>query len=58
MPPTCGVTLKLDGTKFVRAYPEEKGKLDCSDDYVVKVTGPVVDAAELGPDRISTKYQQ
>jgi ABC-type branched-subunit amino acid transport system substrate-binding protein len=58
MPPTCGVTLKLDGTKFVRFDPAEKGKLDCSDDYVVKVTGSVVDAAQLGPDRISTKFSQ
>jgi ABC-type branched-subunit amino acid transport system substrate-binding protein len=57
-PPTCGVTLTLKGTKFVRFDPKEKGKLDCSADYVVKVTGPVVDAAQLGPDRISTKFKK
>jgi ABC-type branched-subunit amino acid transport system substrate-binding protein len=53
LPPKCGVTLKLEGTKWVRFDPKEPGKLDCSDDYVVKVTGPVVDQAKLDKDRIS-----
>jgi ABC-type branched-subunit amino acid transport system substrate-binding protein len=58
MPPNCGVVLKLDGTKFVRFDPKEKGELECSDDYVAKVTGKVVDDAKLGPDRISTLYKK
>ena len=53
LPPKCGVTLKLEGTKWVRFAPEEPGTLDCSDDYVVKVTGPVVDQAKLDENRIS-----
>ena len=58
MPPSCGLVLKLDGTKFVRFDPTEKGELECSDDYVAKVTGKVVDDAKLGPDRISTLYKK
>jgi ABC-type branched-subunit amino acid transport system substrate-binding protein len=57
-PPSCGVTLKLEGTKFVRFDPKEEGKLDCSDDYVAEVKGKVVDDAKLGPDRISTLYKK
>ena len=53
LPPKCGVTLKLNGTKWVRFAPKEKGTLDCSDDYVVKVTGKVVDNAKLDSNRIS-----
>ena len=53
LPPKCGVTLKLNGTKWVRFDPKEKGELDCSDDYVVKVSGPVVDKAKLDSNRIS-----
>lgn len=53
LPPKCGVTLKLSGTKWVRFAPKEAGKLDCSDSYVVKVTGPVVDKAKLDSNRIS-----
>ena len=31
---------------------------DCSPDYNVKITGRVVDQAQLGPDRISTKFKK
>ena len=56
-PPECGVTLKLEGTKIVRFDPKEKGKLDCSPDYVVAVTGDIVTRSKLGPDRVSTEFQ-
>jgi hypothetical protein len=58
MPPNCGLVLKLEGTEYVRFDPEEKGELECSDDYVGKVAGKVVDDAKLGPDRISTLYKK
>ena len=57
-PPTCGVTLKLEGAKFVRFDPKAKGKFDCSPEYVQPVKGKVVDDAKLGPDRISTLYKK
>lgn len=52
LPPSCGLVMKLDGTKFVRVYPEAVGTLDCNDSYVAPVTGPVVDQAKL-VDRIA-----
>jgi ABC-type branched-subunit amino acid transport system substrate-binding protein len=55
-PPECGITIKLEGGDFVRFDPKAVGEYDCNPDYVVQVTGPVVDRAELGPDRVSTKY--
>lgn len=57
-PPQCGLVLKMEGTKYVRFDPTEEGKFDCSPDYVKKVTGAVVDRAQLGPDRVSTKFQK
>mgnify|MGYP006161850183 CR=1 FL=1 len=56
MPPECGMLLKLEGTSWVQVAPEEEGEFDCSPDYVVTISGRVVDQAELGPDRVSTKY--
>ena len=57
MPPECGMLLKLDGTSWVQAYPEEEGEMDCDPDGTVQLTGRVVDQAELDENRISTKYQ-
>ena len=53
LPPECGLVLKLEGTKYVQFYPEEAGTYDCSPDYVKKVTGPVVDKANLDANRIA-----
>ena len=56
LPPDCGLVLKLQGTAFVRTFPTQPGTYDCSPDYVKLVTGPVVDRAKLGPDRVATKF--
>jgi ABC-type branched-subunit amino acid transport system substrate-binding protein len=56
-PPECGLTLKLTGTAFQQWNPAQAGQYDCSPDYVVPVTGAVVDQAALGPDRVSTKHK-
>jgi ABC-type branched-subunit amino acid transport system substrate-binding protein len=56
LPTECGMVLKLEGAAWVQAAPEDEGEFDCSPDYVVEISGRVVDQAELGPDRISTKY--
>jgi ABC-type branched-subunit amino acid transport system substrate-binding protein len=53
LPPTCGMVLKLEGTEYVRVAPEEPGTLDCSDEYVAEVTGPIIERSNLGPDRIA-----
>jgi ABC-type branched-subunit amino acid transport system substrate-binding protein len=55
-PPECGLVLKLEGAKYVQFDPKAVGELDCSPDYVKQVTGPVVDNAKLGPDRVSTLF--
>ena len=58
LPPDCGMLLKLDGTEFVQVAPEEEGEFDCGPENVIEIEGPVVDQAELGPDRVSTKYKK
>ena len=57
LPPECSMVLKLDGNDFVQVSPEEQGEFACSPDHVQNVTGRVVEQAELGDDRVSTKYQ-
>jgi ABC-type branched-subunit amino acid transport system substrate-binding protein len=56
MPPECGMLLKLDGTSWVQAYPEEVGEMPCDPDGVLPLSGRVVDQAELDENRVSTKY--
>jgi hypothetical protein len=50
--------LKLDGTSWVQAYPEEEGEMVCDPEGNIELTGRVVDQAELDENRVSTKYQQ
>ncbi|HKA85611.1 MAG TPA: ABC transporter substrate-binding protein [Acidimicrobiales bacterium] len=57
MPPECAMLLKLDGTTWVQAAPEEKGEFDCNPDGAIELTGRVVDQAELDENRVSTKFQ-
>jgi hypothetical protein len=57
MPPECAMLLKLDGTTWVQAAPEEQGEFDCNPDGAIELTGRVVDQAELDENRVSTKFQ-
>ena len=52
-PGDCGMVLRLTGTKYEQVLPSTVGEFECSQDYIVKLTGPVVDRAKLGPDRIT-----
>jgi Periplasmic binding protein len=56
LPPECGMLLKLDGTTWVQAFPEEEGEMDCDPEGSIELTGRVVDQAELDENRVSTKY--
>jgi ABC-type branched-subunit amino acid transport system substrate-binding protein len=56
LPPGCSLLLQLDGTDWVQVFPEEEGEYECSSDYVVELSGRVVDQAELDADRVSTRY--
>jgi ABC-type branched-subunit amino acid transport system substrate-binding protein len=58
LPPECNMLLKLDGTSWVQAYPEEEGEMVCDPEGNIELTGRVVDQAELDENRVSTKYQQ
>ena len=57
LPPECSMLLKMDGTSWVQAYPEEEGEFGCDPDCSYELSGRVVDHAELDENRISTKYQ-
>ncbi len=57
MPPECVMVLKLDGTSWVQASPEEEGEMVCNPDGVLELSGRVVDQAELDENRISTTFQ-
>jgi hypothetical protein len=53
LPTQCGVLLKLSGTRFERVFPKRANTFDCDPSYAFKVSGPVVDRAKIGPDRIA-----
>jgi hypothetical protein len=57
LPPECSMVLKLDGGEFIQVSPEEQGEFSCSPDHVQPVSGRVVEQAQLGDDRVSTKYR-
>lgn len=52
---TCGLLMKLDGTKWVQAYPAEAGKFECNPKYAVTLPQSVW-FAKLNSDRVVTKY--
>ncbi len=53
--PGCELLMRVAGTGYERVFPEEPGSFEC-DDNTGQVTGPVVDAADLDENRISTTY--
>jgi hypothetical protein len=55
LPPSCGLLMKLQGTKWVQAYPKKLGTFDCSPKYIVSNTGSVI-GTPLNAQRYSTQY--
>lgn len=55
LPPSCGLLMKLNGTKWVQAYPKKLGTFDCSSKYVARNSGSVV-GTTLNPQRYATQY--
>jgi ABC-type branched-subunit amino acid transport system substrate-binding protein len=55
IPPDCGLLMKLDGTKWVQAYPKKLGTFDCSPKYVVANTGSVI-GTPLNSQGYATQY--
>jgi ABC-type branched-subunit amino acid transport system substrate-binding protein len=52
-PRSCGIVVKMTGTKYEQFYPATAGEFDCSPKYVATVKGPLVDAANLDANRIA-----
>jgi ABC-type branched-subunit amino acid transport system substrate-binding protein len=55
LPPSCGLLMKLKGTKWVQAYPKKLGTFDCSSKYVAPNSGSVV-GTTLNSQRYATQY--
>jgi ABC-type branched-subunit amino acid transport system substrate-binding protein len=55
IPPNCGLLMKLDGTKWVQAYPKKLGTFDCSPKYVIANTGSVI-GTTLNAQGYATQY--
>ncbi len=55
IPPNCGLLMKLDGTKWVQAYPKKLGTFGCSSKYVVANTGSVI-GTTLNAQGYATQY--
>jgi ABC-type branched-subunit amino acid transport system substrate-binding protein len=59
MPGDCGLTIKLDATKFVQWQPETLGDFACDPSYLAKVDPPADSAAtlKLDADRVAHKNE-
>jgi ABC-type branched-subunit amino acid transport system substrate-binding protein len=53
LPGDCGMVLKLTGTKYEQVLPTTIAEQQCDPKYVVSISGPVVDRAQLDANRIS-----
>jgi ABC-type branched-subunit amino acid transport system substrate-binding protein len=53
LPSECGLLLKMEGTSYVRVYPEEPGTYDCDPSYAAEVFGPERERANLDENRIA-----
>ena len=54
-PPSCGLLVKLDGTKWTRAYPSKPGTFDCDPKYIAQVPQSLWNT-KLNANRISTTF--
>src|SRR5580692_9385132 len=54
-PAPCGLLMKLDGTKWVQAYPKKLGTFDCSPKYVIANSGSVI-GTTLNAQGYATQY--
>ncbi len=55
-PPTCGMMLQLEGTKYVRVVPKAPGTFDCDPNSVVTVDTPAVKAAKLDANGVAHQF--
>jgi len=56
-PATCALMLHLNGTKYERVLPEERGTFECDPTWIAPiVNAPAVAAAKLDANRISQQF--
>ncbi|MCU1390024.1 MAG: hypothetical protein JWL72_3362 [Ilumatobacteraceae bacterium] len=55
-PSSCSALLKLDGTKYDRVVPAERGTFECEDGWIAKIDTPALEAAKLDANRISQQF--
>jgi ABC-type branched-subunit amino acid transport system substrate-binding protein len=55
-PTECGLLAKLDGAKWIQAYPQQAGQYDCNGSYVQAVPQSAWQGVTLNKDRIATKF--
>ena len=54
--PDCGLVMKLEGTTYVRAFPEEPGTFACDEEWRKTITTEWSEAVQLDENRVSTLY--
>ncbi|MEO9140518.1 MAG: branched-chain amino acid ABC transporter substrate-binding protein, partial [Jatrophihabitans sp.] len=54
--PACGLLAKIDGTKWVQAYPKENATVECDATYAVDIPTSAQLGVKLNSDRIATKF--
>ncbi|MGP4022383.1 ABC transporter substrate-binding protein [Actinomadura sp. 3N407] len=54
-PASCGLMVKLNGTKYEQVHPKNAGEFECGPEFVVKIDQKNW-GTELNGDRISTKF--
>ncbi len=55
-PTACGLLIKLDGTKFTQAYPQQTGQFQCDPSYVQPVPQSAWGGVTLNSNRIDMKF--
>ena len=55
LPPSCGILMKLDNTKWVQYYPKKLGTFDCSPKYIAPNSGSVI-GTTLNAEGYATQY--
>ena len=53
LPSDCGLLMKLEGTEYVRVLPTDPGTYQCDPSFAAKVSGDVLQRANLDENRIA-----
>jgi ABC-type branched-subunit amino acid transport system substrate-binding protein len=56
LPPSCGMLIQIEGTKYVRTTPTTPGTFDCDPNSVVPVVTEASKAAKLDANRVAQEF--